>query len=487
MKGRILMLVLMLMSWGAAAEVKLPALLCDNMVLQRNSTVNLWGEADPGRTVKVTTSWNGKTYAVKADSNGKWLVKVATADAGGPYTITFSDGKPMTVNNVLLGEVWICSGQSNMEIPMCGFTYQPVANSLEDIVDAFSFKGVRLFTVSRVSSAEPLDDCEGEWLESTPESVSGFSAVAWYFGRTLYKTLGIPIGLITPNWGGSNIETWMTEESIAAIDGIDMNVQKSWNEDNSIPQRLYNGMILPIHNYTSKGFIWYQGESNRTNWYDYKKLMVAMVDLWRKTWGDDKMPFYYTQLAPYRYEGNDLRSLPLVIEAQYEAAKEIPFCGIAATTDLGHETCIHPPKKHEVGQRLAFLALANDYDVKGLPAPAPTFKDMKIENGKVYLNFNNVSKVVNFREPDSIVGYGEKAGLGLKGFEVAGADGVFHDARAGFHGWTNELMVWCDDVPEPVAVRYAFKNYPEATVRTTMGQPLVPFRTDRFEVKDIWE
>ena len=470
----------LLLAVQAEAEVKLPAVLGSNMVLQRNTEVNFWGEASPRSRVRVTTSWNGRTYDAKADAEGRWTMKIATDEAGGPYTVTVSDGREIVLDNVMLGEVWVCSGQSNMEMPVSGFMFQPVEGAVDAIADAGMYPGIRMFTVPRVSSQTPLQDCEAAWQTATSESVGQFSAVGYFFGRMLYKALGIPVGLITPNWGGSTIEAWMTVDAIDSTLGIDHAAAKSGTYDNSIPQRLYNGMLLPVCRFTAKGFIWYQGESNRRNWYDYKALQVSLVKLWRETWGDGKMPFYYTQLAPYRYEGDDLRSLPLVIEAQYRALAEIPYAGIAATTDLGNPTCIHPARKREVGERLAFLALANDYGVKGLPAPAPVYKSMERDGNKLVLTFDNLPLKAR-NGVDSFVAFGPDGYRRPAGFEIAGEDRVFKY-------WDNRIEVSSDRVPEPVAVRYAFRNYcPEANVVTTMGQPLAPFRTDDWPLDDIGE
>lgn len=477
----------LLLAVQAEAEVKLPAVLGSNMVLQRNTEVNFWGEASPRSRVRVTTSWNGRTYDAKADAEGRWTMKIATDEAGGPYTVTVSDGREIVLDNVMLGEVWVCSGQSNMEMPVSGFMFQPVEGAVDAIADAGMYPGIRMFTVPRVSSQMPLQDCEAAWQTATSESVGQFSAVGYFFGRMLYKALGIPVGLITPNWGGSTIEAWMTVDAIDSTPGIDHAAAKSGTYDNSIPQRLYNGMLLPVCRFTAKGFIWYQGESNRRNWYDYKALQVSLVKLWRETWGDGKMPFYYTQLAPYRYEGDDLRSLPLVIEAQYRALAEIPYAGIAATTDLGNPTCIHPARKREVGERLAFLALANDYGVKGLPAPAPVYKSMERDGNKLVLTFDNLPLKAR-NGVDSFVAFGSDGYRRPAGFEIAGEDRVFHPAVANFKYWDNRIEVSSDRVPEPVAVRYAFRNYcPEANVVTTMGQPLAPFRTDDWPLDDIGE
>lgn len=483
MRKLILLAVTAFLPLAISAEVKLPSVLGSNMVLQRNTEVNLWGTADADKTVTVETSWDGAKYKVKADSDGAWSLKVSTGDAGGPYTITFSDGKKTVLENILLGEVWICGGQSNMEMPVCGFMNQPVENCAEFVMNAGQYPGIRMFTVARCSTDEPQSDCKGEWLCSTPASVSSFSATAYFFGLTLYKTLGIPVGLVTSNWGGSTIETWMSREAVDAIEGIDHKLISEWRGEASETGRLYNGMILPIVNFTAKGFIWYQGCSNRKNWFDYKELQKGLINLWREQWCNDKMPFYITQLAPYRYEGDNLRSLPLVIEAQYQAAAELENVAVAATTDLGHPTCIHPAKKLQVGQRLAWLALTNDYGVEGVPGAAPTFKSMEREGDRLLVSFNNLSDPYTFNDANSLVGFGPDSTLRMDGFEIAGEDGVFYPATAHMKWWQNKIMVFSDKVPEPVAVRYAFKNYcPEANVRTNFDQPLVPFRTDSWEI-----
>ena len=326
-------------------------------------------------------------------------------------------------------------------------------------------------------------DCRSEWLVSTPQSVGSFSATGYFFGKYLSKGLGrkIPIGLITANWGGSSIETWMTEKAVDAIEGINHELAKSGKYENTAVGRLFNGMIWPVRNYTAKGFIWYQGCQNRHNWFDYKKLMMAFVDFWRETWNDRNMPFYYTQLAPYTYEGDELRSLPLMVEAQYQAQKEIPNSGIAATTDIGNGICIHPEKKVQVGQRLAFLALEQTYGIEGLPAHAPTYKSMEKDGNRLILSFNNVSYDVN-----SLSAYTGSEYALPAGFEIAGADRVWHKAETKFRWHENRIEVWSEEVSEPVAVRYAFKNVcREANVMTVLGQPLVPFRTDDWPVEDI--
>lgn len=471
---------------AAPARVTLPSLMSDNMVLQRDTMASIWGEAAPGATVSITPSWDGATYTAKADKDGRWLAKVRTGKAGGPYSITISDGEPVVLNNVLLGEVWICGGQSNMEMQVHGFMHQPVAGGLEAILDAPDYPTMRMFTVERAESDKPLDDCGGAWLESTPKAVADFSACGYFFGRLLNKILGVPVGLITSNWGGTAAEPWMDKEALEAVEGIDRSVvdKRASRESVQTPGVLYNGMINPIKNHTARGFIWYQGESNRPYHDDYVKILSALISDWREKWGGSEMPFYMVQLAPYRYDGVEKQSLPMMIEAQYKVAAEVPHVGVAATTDIGNPIGIHPSHKKEVGERLAFMALQNDYGVEGLPLPAPTYKCMSVDGNKVTLEFNNLASDPNWWEGNNFHSYQDDRYISPKGFEVAGDDQVFYPASAKFGHGQNTIEVWSDSVPNPVAVRYAFHNYPaEANVRTCLGQPLVPFRTDNWPVK----
>lgn len=473
------------------ARVTLPSLIGDNMVLQRNAEVNIWGKASANKMVTVTVSWDNAKYRAKADGNGDWRVKVKTGDAGGPYRITVSDGSPLTLSGVMLGEVWICSGQSNMEMPLCGFMMQPVENYVEHLMDVpEKAANLRFFQVPRTTSDEPVDTCGGTWQLPTMRNASVFSACGYFFGLTLSRAMKtVPIGLISSNWGGTRIECWMSDDAIRETPDIDNVFSLSGKGNESAPHGQFNAMIWPLRHYTAKGWIWYQGESNRDKWSDYRNLLVSMVKLWREAWDNAGMPFYFAQLAPYQYDGKERKALPLMVEAQYQAMALIPHSGIATTTDLGNRTCIHPQKKYEVGMRLAWLALRNDYGIDGVPLPPPTFKSMeKVYNeywkcDQLVLSFNNLSKSGDFNVPDSIVGYEKDGYCSPGGFEIAGEDRIWHKARASFQWWKNRIEVWSDEVPEPVAVRYAFRNFPEdANVRTTSGQALPPFRTDDWEI-----
>ncbi len=480
MKRVIFSAIMLMLASAAFAEVRLPAVLGSNMVLQRNSEVNFWGTAEPDSKVRIVTSWDGKKYTVKADSEGRWRTRLSTGEAGGPYSITVSDGEKLILDNILLGEVWVCGGQSNMAFPVRGDNQQSTDGGAQAITDAMLYPGIRLFTVPRHPSDTPKYDCDGRWQTSSPASVADFSAVAYFFGRTLNKVLGIPVGLISSNVGSSAIEAWMTVEAIDATPGINHELSKSGKSKYSKAQNFWNSMILPIKDFTAKGFIWYQGCSNKHNWFDYKELQKSMIRLWRSAWGNDEMPFYITQLTPYIHEGNDKRSSSMVIEAQYQAASEMEHVGVAATTDVGSPCWIHPAKKFEVGQRLAWLALGNDYGVEGLPLPAPTYKSMERDGNKLVLSFNNVDNGGN-----SLGRYYSDTELHYGGFEIAGEDRVFQPARVNLKWMENKIEVWSEWVAEPVAVRYAFRNIPQgANVRTTLGQPLAPFRTDDWPVED---
>lgn len=267
----------------------------------------------------------------------------------------------------------------------------------------------------------------------------------------------------------------MDQKTIDNTKNIDIEAVNSRTREHQKVALLYNGMINPVIKYTAKGFIWYQGEANITKWMDYDKLMVSLVNFWRDKWNNKDMPFYYVQLAHYEYNDNKGVFLPLTVEAQYKAMKQIPKSSIAATTDIGHKTCIHPSQKREVGQRLAFMALRNDYGIKGLPLDAPVFKSMKIEDDKIVAQFDNIDNAGN-----SISMFDKTNTLELTGFEIAGEDKVFYPASAMWIKYTNNVKVASDKVKNPVAVRYGFRNFIECNVKTNMGQPLVPFRTDNW-------
>ena len=322
-----LLIVFVISSNSLYGEVKLPAIFGDNMVLQQNTEAAIWGTAGNGSTVKVTTSWNKKSYSVRAGSDGKWKVKVATPSFGGPFDITISDGTALRIKNVMIGEVWVCSGQSNMEMPMKGYMNQPVLGSNEAIATSTN-PSIRMFTVKRATSLQPLDNFTGDWKNCEPENVSEFSATAYYFGLMLYKSLNVPIGLINTSWGGTRIEPWISEEGFKEFDFVklpDKNQQGTLSSQT--PTVLFNAMINPLVGYGIKGAIWYQGESNRNEAANYVKLLPGMVKNWRTLWNIGDFPFYYVQIAPYDNGPTGLNSA-FLREAQLKAVDAIPNMGM---------------------------------------------------------------------------------------------------------------------------------------------------------------
>lgn len=470
MKRLIMTVAAACLCWGASAAIVLPKVLGSNMVLQQQSEVNLWGKADANAKVTVEVSWSGDKVQTHSDAEGRWAVKVATPAASfDPQTITISDGESLTLENILIGDVWVCSGQSNMEMPVKGFGNQPVENSLEYIMrGGEEASRIRMFTVQRSRSYDKdMEDCAGgEWQCASPESVANFSATAYFFAYNLTRAVNIPVGVIATDWGGTRVESWMPLSALKDCVTEEQFEQKHKIHDIK-PSELYCAMIAPIRNFTARGFLWYQGEANLGDIDHYDTMMARMVEQWRSDWGDDdnSMPFYYAQIAPYVYGGSNDIAYPLFVETQVRAMNKIPNSGMAGTTDIGAEYCIHPAQKFEVGERLAALALMQTYGQSGFEPRAPRMESYEIRDGKVTVRMS-------------------RAGLGLtpwygepiKGFEIAGADRVFHKAKASISG--NSVTVWSDEVAEPVAVRYAFRNYIECNLHNMFGIPAVPFRTD---------
>lgn len=461
-------------SLPAYPKIELPNILGSNMVVQQNADLKLWGHATPDTKVTVSPSWQNKKAVTKSDADGKWELSVKTPPASyTPLSITISDGETLKLDNILSGDVWVCAGQSNMEMPLSGFNTQPVDYSLDHIMNAGQKKDkMRFFTVERVRSYnEEKENCGGEWLVCSPESAAGFSAVGYFFGNNIAEATDIPIGLIAADFGDTRVEAWMPLDALKEVTD-----EKEFNEKHSNhwckPSEMYCGIIAPIKNFKAKGFIWYQGESNRKDYHDYAKLLAKLTERWREDWGDTNcsMPFYYVQIAPFIYDGSKEISCPLFVEAQTAALDIIPNSGMATTTDLGEEYMIHPSRKSEVGQRLAALALAQTYGMGGFEAKAPRLISFRVDDGKIILKMDNAGK-----------GLGPWSHGPMTGFEIAGEDKVFHPARA--HTSDNprdEIRVWSEEVKNPVAVRYAFRNFPKGNLQNTFGIPAAPFRTDNW-------
>nr|WP_294894502.1 sialate O-acetylesterase [uncultured Pedobacter sp.] len=461
----ILLLILAFNSGNLLADVKLPALFTDHMVLQQQAEVMFWGKASNNATVKVLTSWDQKAYQTKAEKDGNWKLKVKTPKAGGPYNISISDGKTIKINDVLIGEVWLCSGQSNMEMPVKGFRNQPVLGSAEAIALS-SNPQIRLFSVSRNKSLQPLDDVNTNWKYCEPENVANYSATAYFFGLMLQKSLKVPIGLIQTSWGGTRIEPWVSEMGIKNFDFVKLPNRDTTGEfSQQTPTVLFNAMVNPLVGYGIRGAIWYQGESNKNDPKTYEKLLPGLIQNWRNLWNIGDFPFYYMQIAPYVY-GKGVNSA-FLREAQLKASTVLPNVGMASILDIGQKETIHPSHKKIGADRLALLALEKTYRVKGIQAGNPTFKEMTISNGIAKLKFDNAPLGLNSADQTS------------SNFEIAGADHKFYPAKAII---TKEgVSVSSSSVKEPVAVRYAFKDFVVGDLFGSNGFPVSSFRTDDWD------
>ena len=455
------------------AAVRLPAIISSNMVLQRNTTVVLWGWADPGENFTIDASWIEEDLDVTADREGNWRAEVITTGAKEPQTIIF--GGPATdirLENILFGEVWLCSGQSNMQQPVTGYDGQPTFGSQMAIAQGRN-PDLRLFTVDRVGSKTPLTDVEKytSWQEASPENVAGFSAVAYFFGQQLQEILDVPVGMIHTSWGGSSVQAWISKEVIGRYQEVDLEEVDINQRTNHIPAALYNAMIHPLIPYTIQGALWYQGESNRMEPEVYEQLFPAMVRDWRSRWGIGDFPFYFVQIAPFWYNNLEVFSTSensaFIRETQLECVELIPNSGIAITMDIGDKYCIHPPKKKEVADRLLFNALAQTYGFGNIDGQSPVFDAMEIREGAAILSFRNAET--------GLFSYGE-----LTGFEIAGEDRVFHSAMARIIN-RNQVQVESEDVPAPVAVRYGWSNWVVGTLYDTNLLPASSFRTDDWE------
>ncbi len=481
MKRIILILLASVATIAASAKIGLPSVLSDNMVIQRDTKAAIWGTAKPGAKVTVSTTWSKQKYVVTADSQtGKWSTRIQTPAAGGPYEIKISDGEAVTLKNVLSGDVWYCGGQSNMQMPMKGFNSQPIKGAAEMIARAKASRPIRMCTIERRSSPVVLESTVGSWKESNPETVANTSAVAYYFAELLQDAIEVPVGLLICEWGGSSIETWLTREVIESQFAGEFDLShlaegaEVKKNDNHSACLLYNGQVAALVPFTFKGMLWYQGETNRDRCEQYVRLQTAYAAMMRELFQVPDAPFYFVQIAPYEYGDESRFDSGYFYEAQAKTLDIIPNSGMAVTCDVGEWNTIHPCQKEPVGHRLAFLALKHTYGFEGFSADAPRYRSVEFKDGKAIVT-------VDTFDWEGLA----PRNLELAGFEVAGADRVFHPAtgRCDARGWEgrNEILVSCPEVAEPVAVRYAFRNYQPGTVFNCSGIPLAPFRTDDWD------
>ncbi len=488
-------------SQNATADVTLPSIFGDHMVLQRELPIPIWGRANPGEQVRVTLGSDSRM--VTADKDGRWKVMLGKMSAGGPHKLEIQGDNAVTFDDVMIGEVWVCSGQSNMAWSV------GQANDPDLEIAAAKFPQIRLISVPQVGTQEPQDDFKGSWQICSPESVPSFSAVGYFFGRQLHQTLDVPIGLIDNAWGGSSAEAWVRRDLLENDERYQQlldrwtHLEKTYDHEKVMadfkkrladwkakkdagetvgrrprsprsqlkgqhrPANLYNGVLKPIIGYGIRGAIWYQGESNANRAYQYRHLFPLMIQNWRDEWGQGDFPFYWVQLADFRNEVNQPgdSNWAELREAQTMTMTKLPNTGEAVIVDLGEAADIHPKNKQDVAKRLARWALARDYGME-IVHRSPLYQSMKKQGNKIILTFDHVGgglDTFDVREPI--------------GFTIAGEDKVFHPAQSKLIG-KNQIEVSSDDVPNPVAVRYAWADNPVCNVQNAEGLPLTPFRTD---------
>ena len=486
MNKKMLSLVLMTaIAIGTQAKVKLPHLVSDNMVIQQQSDVRLWGWAKPGNMVVATTSWSQERSETKADKEGRWLLTVKSPKASyKPLSITFDDGDgKVTIQNVLAGEVWVCAGQSNMEMPVKGFWGCPVEDYNQFVIDATHHAGVRSAKIPSIMRMTPQEDAQTEWRDCSPRTVGEFSATGYFFARVMHQALDIPIGLIEANKGGSRVESWLTKENLEKYtqEPTDtMGIVNFKPEQDYLRALLWgNGTFNPILNYTVKGILFYQGCSNIGDpGNQYSERLKLLVEQWRSQFKLGEIPFYFVEIAPYAYDGDDVNGLTgaFLREQQFRASQIIPNSSLVCTNDLVYPyemTQIHPTQKRQVGERLAWTALNRDYGFEQVLYKSSSYKDMTVRNDTVFIHLQD-----NY--------HADAPYEMIRGFEVAGEDRVFHTAEAhhfwrpGGGYWDDAMIIICPEVKNPVAVRYCFRNFLLGNVKNAANLPLFPFRTDNW-------
>ncbi len=489
---------LVLWAPAARADVKPHALCSEGMVLQQKSGARIWGTAAKGESVSVT--FRDQKLTTKADGQGNWAVVLKTGDAGGPFELTIEGKNKISYQDILVGEVWVCSGQSNMEWSVGG---------CDPADKEYAFKAphnpmLRIFKVQMKPSAWPLSDTAGTWVEADPKVVGGWTAVGYYFGRDLQENLKVPVGLIQSAWGGTRAEAWTSPLTLLK-DPTYADEYRNYQTrlvttpdgkaaaDPNAPSVLYNGMIYPLLNYRIQGAIWYQGESNAGKAYAYRSLFPMMIDDWRAHWKQPDFPFYYVQLAPFTPVAKEPgpSAWAELREAQNMTLK-LRNTGQAVITDFGNEYDIHPTPKRPVGERLALIARAKTYGEK-IEYSGPEYMGLKIEGNKAILSFDHADGSLVSRE---LVPTAERKnpkteqvtaawrvkdqseGAPLVGFTIAGKDQVFHRAKAEIAGKT--VVVRSEAVADPIAVRYGWADHPVCNLFNRAGLPASPFRTDDF-------
>ncbi len=471
MNVKILFLLIFGFTLTSHSKVILPDLFSNNMVVKQNALLRIWGTAKPNKVIYLKQSWSKHVYKFTTKKDGKWSFSVHTPKGSFKKEwITIDDGQITTIQNVLIGEVWFCSGQSNMEMTFKGFNDQPIEYAKETIDSANPENGIRILRVKRNPQELPVTEAQGKWSLSTPQNVENFSATAYFFAIKLREQLNVPIGIINSSWGGSSVEGWLTKSIVSTYADVDLSASYQEDETWKKPYVMYNGMLHPYKRFPISGFLWYQGESNVSRPETYASKLTHLINLWRSDWNLGDLPFYIVQLPPYNY--NKEHSAAKLREAQFDVARAVTNCEIVGTNDLVYNeeiNIIHPKQKRPIGERLANLALFYTYQQDSACALFPTYKQHKIENNTLVLELENCTEGIKIRQSDTI-----------RGFEIAGEDKIYYPADASIQDNQQFIVLSAKNVPSPLHARYCFSNDAKGNVINSCQLPLFPFRTDNW-------
>lgn len=525
MKHLLTTLLLLGTTLSVNAEIRLPEIFSDHAVIQQQTRATIWGWATKGSVIRIQASWSESPVCADADENGYWVATIPTAEATfTPQTLTILEmegGKKKApamldqkiLSDLLLGEVWFCSGQSNMEMPLNGFWNCPIEKANAEIALSASQKGIRFCTIPKTGYSNPHETVGGKWVTSEPANAPWFSATGYFFAKHLTAALGIPVGIINCSWGGSKVEGWTPDWKLREYTDFDLSPIHAIPADEPTSlyhegELMYNGMLHPLTGFTARGFVWYQGEAN-VGKDTYAERLETMVGIWKDEWKVrsrdpeigryvDAMPFLIVEIAPwngYSINKDGLGTSGAYLrEQQFKASQSIPNGGFVCTNDLVYlyeSEQIHPARKEPVGERLAWLALNKTYSVGNVCGSYPTYKSMEIKSADEFQNIRYTDENGRRFEPGKAAGKcievffdnaadGLSPWLGIEGFEIAGSDKVFHKANAVLNQRPKSIVLWTDEVPDPVAVRYCFRDFQIGNLISTRSLPCIPFRSDNW-------
>jgi len=466
---RILITAFILLGFMAftKASIVLPEVLSDNMVLQQNSTIKIWGTSTQKKNVTVRASWTTTAFSASCKPDGTFEISIFTPKGSfEKHNISISDGKAVTLKNILVGEVWFCAGQSNMAMTFSGYGNQPIENAKETIESAKEESGIRMFNVEKTASYAMISPAKGKWLLSNPKNLAAFSALGYFYALQIQKTLHVPIGIINSSYGGSTIEGWLNTSTVQKYTDYPVNTSIPDSLSSSRPCVMFQGMVRPYRNYQIKGFVWYQGESNVGRSASYAQKLQDLAYLWRFTFENPALPFYVVEIAPYTYDG--IIEPAKIREEAFKATKELENAGIVCTNDLVpsvEANCIHPSIKQPIGERLGNLSLLQTYLFDTIRAQSPSYDHLELKSDSIILFFHDTYEGLQHERF-------------ISGFELSNATHEFHPVDATIGRDKKTIVIPLEKGTDFYSVRYCFKNYQIGNVKNSVGLPLFPFRTD---------